>query len=230
MNLLKLRKLHRWAALVVGAQVLLWTVSGIMFAWLDHQEVLGEGLAVAPAPTALAADAEVLEPARLQEVLGTGRVRALALHALDGQWVYRVESEDGVQLRRARDGARLAIDDATARRLAATHYRGDGRLEAVRHHAGPTLETRDSGPTWEAAYDDATGTRLYFSAEDGALVAVRTNAWRLKDVFWMLHTMDYRGRDDFNNPLVVLAGASAAWVALTGLWLLVRVFRRRQKP
>ena len=97
----------------------------------------------------------------------------------------------------------------------------------MRHHARATLETRDAGPTWEAAFDDATGTRLYFSAEDGALVAVRTDAWRLKDVFWMLHTMDYRGRDDFNNPLVVLAGAWAAWVALTGLWLLVRVFRAR---
>ena len=56
---------------------------------------------------------------------------------------------------------------------------------------------------------------------------MRTDAWRLKDFFWMLHTMDYRGRDDFNNPLVVAVGVSAAWVGLTGLWLLLRVFRRR---
>ena len=58
-------------------------------------------------------------------------------------------------------------------------------------------------------------------------MAVRTGAWRLKDFFWMLHTMDYRGRDDFNNPLLVTAGVAAVWVGLTGLWLLVRVFRRR---
>lgn len=228
MKLLTLRKLHRWVALVVGVQVLLWTVSGIVFAWLDHDAVLGAGLAAAPVSPALTGDVEVIEPSRLHAALGADTVRSLALRSVDGQWVYRVEAEGGVQLRSARDGSPIAIDDAMARRLAASHYRGEGRLQAVRHHVGSTLETRDAGATWEAAYDDAMGTRLYFSAADAALVAVRTDAWRLKDVLWMLHTMDYRGRDDFNNPLVMLAGASAAWVALTGLWLLVRVFRPRR--
>jgi len=97
----------------------------------------------------------------------------------------------------------------------------------VRAQPAETLETRGFGATWQATYDDDAGTRLYFSAADGTLVAVRTDAWRLKDFFWMLHTMDYRGRDDFNNPLVVTAGAAAAWVAVTGAWLLLRVFRRR---
>ena len=228
MTSLLLRKLHRWVALVVGLQVLLWTLSGTVFAWLDHGAVTGDGLALATVPApALALDLAVVEPARLQDLVGTGSVRALSLRFVDGQWVYRVAAADGVHLRRARDGARLDIDAAMARRLAAMHYRGGGRLDSVRHHAAATLETRDAGPTWEAAYRDAAGTRLYFSAEDATLVAVRTDAWRLKDVFWMLHTMDYRGRDDFNNPLVMLAGAAAAWVALTGLWLLVRVLRAR---
>jgi Na+-transporting NADH:ubiquinone oxidoreductase subunit F len=228
MTSLLLRKLHRWVALVVGVQVLLWTLSGTVFAWLDHGAVTGDGLALATVPApALAADVAVVEPARLPELVGTRTVRALSLRFVDGQWVYRVAAADGVHLRRARDGARLDVDAGMARRLAATHYRGGGRLESVRHHANATLETRDAGPTWEAAYRDAAGTRLYFSAEDATLVAVRTDAWRLKDVFWMLHTMDYRGRDDFNNPLVMLAGTAAAWVALTGLWLLVRVLRAR---
>ena len=228
MTSLLLRKLHRWVALVVGVQVLLWTLSGTVFAWLDHGAVTGDGLALATVPVpALAADVAVVEPARLSQMLGTRTLGALSLRFVDGQWVYRIAASDGVHLRRARDGARLDIDESMARRLAATHYRGGGRLESVRRHANATLETRDAGSTWEAAYRDATGTRLYFSAEDATLVAVRTDAWWLKDVFWMLHTMDYRGRDDFNNPLVVLAGTAAAWVALTGLWLLVRVLRAR---
>jgi Na+-transporting NADH:ubiquinone oxidoreductase subunit F len=227
LKLLLLRKLHRWVALVVGLQVLLWTASGVAFAWLDHHEVTGEALAEAPAPRTLPAEMTVLDPARLPISPGPD-VRSIELRELAGKWLYRIEAADGsVSLRHARDGTPFEIDAGTARRLAADHYRGAGRLQDVRSQPSEILETRGLGATWQATYDDRLGTQLYFSAADGRLVAVRTDTWRLKDFFWMLHTMDYRGRDDFNNPLLVTAGAAAAWVALSGLWLLVRVFRRR---
>jgi Na+-transporting NADH:ubiquinone oxidoreductase subunit F len=227
LKLLRLRKLHRWVALVVGLQVVVWTASGFAFAWLDHHDVTGEALAAVPASGSLPADVTVLDPARLPIAQATATVASLELRELDGTWVYRIETIDGgVSLLRASDGAPLAIDAARTRRLAGRHYRGTGRLQEVRAQPSGTDETRGLGGTWQASYDDAPGTRLHFSAADGALVAVRTDAWRLKDFFWMLHTMDYRGRDDFNNPLVVTAGAAAAWVGLTGIWLLVRVLRR----
>ena len=229
MKLLQLRRLHRWVALVVALQVLVWTASGLMFAWLDQGLVAGEGLAQPPVSTALPAAADLLEPAQLPLETSTPVVRALELREVDGRWVYRVETAAGVRLLRASDGMGIPIDAAVARRLAASHYRGEGRLRTVKLHATETLETRKLGPTWEAAFDDASNTRLYFSNADGALVAVRTDAWRLKDLFWMLHTMDYRGRDDFNNPLVMVAGTAAAWVGLTGLWLLARVMRPRRE-
>jgi Na+-transporting NADH:ubiquinone oxidoreductase subunit F len=228
LKLLRLRKLHRWVALVVGAQVFVWTASGLAFAWLDHADVTGEALAAAPAPRRLPVGATVLDPGRLPIARVTPTVASLELRELDETWVYRITTVDGqVALLRASDGAPYAIDGARAKRLAASHYRGAGRLEHVRRQPAGTLETRGLGPTWQVTFDDEFDTRLYFSTDDGALVAVRTDTWRLKDFLWMLHTMDYRGRDDFNNPLVVTAGAAAAWVGLTGIWLLLRVFRRR---
>jgi Na+-transporting NADH:ubiquinone oxidoreductase subunit F len=223
-KLLTLRKLHKWLALCVGLQVVVWTASGLAFAWLDHGAIEGEGLTGSPAPQLLASTEAVVEPAALR--LDASEVDALSLASVDGQWVYRIETSRGVELRRAADATPFVVDATVARHLAAAWYRGAGRLASLRFHAGPTQETRGLGATWEAVFDDGPGSRLYFSADDGALVAVRTDAWRLKDVFWILHTMDYRGRDDFNHPLVVIAAASAAWVALTGLWLLLRVFRR----
>src|SRR3546814_1080089 len=41
----------------------------------------------------------------------------------------------------------------------------------------------------------------------------------------MLHIMDYTGRQDFNNPLVIMAGSGGLWIALSGFWLLVTRFR-----
>lgn len=38
--------------------------------------------------------------------------------------------------------------------------------------------------------------------------------------------MDYRSRDNFNNPLVIAVGAATLWLALSGFLLLFRSFRR----
>ena len=144
MKLLQLRKLHRWVALVVGLQVLVWTASGLMFAWLDQARVAGEGLAEPPVSTALPAAADLLEPARLPLADGTPVVRALELREVDGRWVYRIETDAGVRLLRASDGTPVAIDAAAARRLATSHYRGQGRLRTVKLHATETLATREA--------------------------------------------------------------------------------------
>ena len=224
MKLLTLRKLHKWVALFVGIQVLLWTVSGATFAWLDHHQVQGEHLASEPVVQRLHPSEPLAEPATWADPLPAQQIRELRLISLDGQWLYRIEHDNGVELRRARDGVRFELDEPTVRRLAIERYRGDGRLSRVVFHSDSTLESRGLGAAWQASFDD-DGTSLWFSAADGALVATRTDAWRVFDFFWMLHTMDYRGRDDFNHPLVVLAASATLWVVLTGVYLMARVYR-----
>jgi uncharacterized iron-regulated membrane protein len=226
---LTLRTLHRWVAIFVGLQLVLWTVSGAVFAWLDHHEVQGENLVTPPPAGTLTPDARLAEPADWVDAIPRQPITELRLISLAGEWLYRLEMQDGVELRRAVDGKRMTLDEPWVRRLAIERYRGDGRLGAVTYLATPTLESRGFGATWQAAFDDSHDTSLYFSAADGALVATRTDAWRLFDFFWMLHTMDYVGRDDFNHPLVILAASAALWAAVTGLLLLARVLKRPRR-
>ncbi len=37
--MLFLRKLHKWLGLIIGLQIVLWAASGVMFAWLDRDDV-----------------------------------------------------------------------------------------------------------------------------------------------------------------------------------------------
>jgi hypothetical protein len=223
-KLLTLRKLHRWVALFVGLQVVLWAAGGVAFAWLDAAAVSGEALASPPPRVPIAAGERLVGPASLG--LAGSSVDALAMVRVNGAWTWRVVQDGRVQLRRASDGAHVVIGEPEALQLALATYRGGGRLSAISFNAGPTLETRGEGPSWQAQFDDEAGTRLYFAAEDGRLVAVRTDTWSVRDFLWMLHTMDYAGRDDFNHPLIVVTALAALWVGATGVWLLVRVFRR----
>jgi Na+-transporting NADH:ubiquinone oxidoreductase subunit F len=219
-----MRTLHKWLALVVGIQLVLWTVSGLVFALLDDEKVAAAGNLRSPTPRVLQRDARLLEPGMLPGVGSAGFVEA-TLQPLHDLWIYRLRFTDRVELRHAVDGAPFVVDEALVRELATARYAGSGALESVALREAPVLEARGAGAVWQAAFDDPERTHLYFSAEDGGFVAARNDRWRLFDVFWMLHTMDYRGRDDFNHPLVILFATGALWIAISGVFLLFQSFR-----
>lgn len=228
LSMLFLRKLHKWLGLIVGLQLLLWMVSGLLFAWLDHHEVTAERSVRPLDQPALPLKAVLAEPSTWLGEYAAGQLYEVRLAPLLDQWVCCIELADRVELRGAQDGKPLRLDERIVRRLALSRYAGDGKLEAVAFHAMPGLETRDAGPVWQARFDDEQRTALYFAADDGRLVETRNATWRLFDFFWMLHTMDYAGRDDFNNPIVITAGTGALWLSLSGLLLLLlRSFRRQ---
>jgi len=221
-----LRKLHKWLGLLIGIQVVLWTVSGLIFAWLDHHEVMAEHSVHASEPSMLGAQPALAEPSVWLDEYAGREIYEIRLMSLLDQWLWRVETADRVELRDS-DGREVALDEALVSKMAQAHYQGDGKLISVAFQPESGLETRDAGAVWQARFDDERETTLYFAADDGRLEATRNSTWRLFDFFWMLHTMDFKGRDNFNNPLVIAAGMGALWLSLSGLLLLTRSFRRR---
>jgi uncharacterized iron-regulated membrane protein len=220
-----LRKLHKWLGLLIALQVILWAASGVMFAWLDHSQVSAAG-------SVRTVEASVLTPAlvRSEPALWLGEYAQRDLYdvravSLADRWVWRVELQDRVELRALEDGARVQLDEPWIRQLALGRYAGGGALRAVTLQIQPDIESRASSAVWRAQFDDAQRTALYFAADDGHFVAARTASWRLYDFFWMLHTMDYTGRDNFNNPLIITIGLAALWLSISGMVLLTRSFR-----
>lgn len=222
------RKLHKWIGLAIGLQVAIWMLSGLAMGLLSHDRVEGHhnSVHVSQSPIAPGAGA-LLEPgailARLHDGASPLDIQLLSL--LD-QPVYRVAMSDGVALFSARDGSRLSIDETSARTLARADYAGDGQIVEVSKIQAPTMEVRrHSGPVWRVNFEDKDDTSLYLSAEDGAILERRNASWRLFDVFWMLHIMDYQGREDFNNNFAIFFSLAAAWFAITGLVLFFDSFR-----
>jgi uncharacterized iron-regulated membrane protein len=220
-----LRKLHKWLGLLIALQVILWAASGVMFAWLDHSKVAAVG-------SVRTVEAGVLTPGLVRSELTAwlGEYAQQDLYdvrvvSLADRWVWRVELQDRVELRALDDGAPLKVDEPWIRRLALDRYAGGGALVAATLQAQPDLEARSKSPVWRAQFDDPQHTALYFAADDGHFIAARTASWRLYDFFWMLHTMDYTGRDNFNNPLIITIGMAALWLSISGIVLLTRSFR-----
>ena len=218
-----MRTLHKWVGLLVGLQFVVWLGSGLMMSLLDPARIEGTAQR-APDTEAPAWPSGTVSPAAAL------RVATHPAATLDSGWlldrpVYRLQSPQGTEVVDARDGRRIAIDATLALRVAQAAYRGDGMPSSPRYLA-KSLETRaNPDPVWRVDFSDAQDTTIYVSAHSGQVMEHRNATWRLFDIFWMLHIMDYGERVNFNNPLVVGMGIGGLWLALTGFWLLVASFR-----
>lgn len=220
-----MRRLHKWIGLLVAIQFLLWTASGLMMSWLDHSRVQGHTWRVHPAEPPPWPTGTVSAEAVLMRELASGPVNGVFAAWLADMPVYQVVGEAGTRLVDARSGAGFDLDAAHVMRLAQASYNGPG-MPALPRLLDRTLETRAyPGAVWRVDFDDPDDTTVYVSAQTGEIVVHRNRTWRLFDIFWMLHIMDYTGRSDFNNPLVVMMGFGGLWMSLTGVWLLVVSFR-----
>jgi hypothetical protein len=92
-------------------------------------------------------------------------------------------------------------------------------------------------PAWAVRFGDDEGATAYVPAETGQVTRIRNDRWRAFDFLWMLHTMDYAGRDDFNNVVLrrfsvlglVTVGSGFVLFALTAPGLRRRVRRAPER-
>lgn len=57
-------------------------------------------------------------------------------------------------------------------------------------------------PAWKIELKGVDEAHLWIGANTGKVSAIRTNTWRLYDLLWSLHIMDYVDRDNFNSWLL----------------------------
>lgn len=217
-----LKKIHKWLGLLIGLQLLLWMASGVVMSLLDAEKVRGREFRVPPAARA-AWPAQALP---VSQALKTVQVDAQSVSTgwLGQEPVYRLATDQGVRLISALRGTEIVLDGGLAQRLAQASYRGPGQAGPAELQP-PSLETRaHEGKVWRVPFSDGDDTTVYLS-QHGDVLEHRNSTWRLFDFFWMLHIMDYTGRKDFNNPLVVSAAVGGLWLALSGIWLLFTSFR-----
>ena len=210
-------RIHKWLALFVGIQIVLWVAGGAVMSLLDIDRVHGDHHA-APPPVVDLGIADAIPVARAVEAAGlSGPVRSVTLMPWLGRAVYQVETYAGDSaLVDAHGGERLTpISEEMAIALAEAFHLGDLPAQSVDYLEAATTEYRGAPlPAWRVNFDDGDGTSLYYGAETGLLTSRRNDEWRLFDFFWMLHIMGYQDRDDFNT----------VWLQGFALFSLVTVF------
>lgn len=219
------RRAHKWIALLIGVQALLWMLSGLYMTVISIDVIHGDHLAHTKSPSLTAA--ALIDLPRLSR--GYPDLEYIRLKYFMGRQAYEIHQHGKVSLIDARSGDAISpLDEATAKQLALSLYSGKAPLQslALLTKAPQEVATRPV-PMWQAKFADRGETTLYLSPSSGELLAKRHSLWRWFDFLWMFHIMDYEERSDVNNTLLRVAASIGLIFALSGVWLLFYSFRRR---
>ena len=221
--------IHRWLGLFICLQLLAWSTGGFVFSILALDLVRGERDSIMKPFDPIDLTALDNMPSELhslvQGLLHAGtEIGSISFQNRGRGPVWEIRDSKGTLVSvMCGDGSKTVplLGEQDAGELAQRDFAHDARVRSVRLLVSdPPVQYRSGVlPAYEVALDHSRNPYIYVDAWTGAVTARRNRQWRIFDFFWMLHTMDYSGRDDFNHPLLTGFSILAILTALTGLTL-----------
>ncbi len=226
------RRIHKWLALIIGVQLVLWTLSGFLMSYVPIEEVHGDHLWHKTAKAAPINRTEVTFTARDLMARNEGReITNIRLFSRNGAAAYEVKFPDGVEFIDAKNGQPLKpVTRAQAIVIATKAYRWTGKYLSIEYVTDPEEYGEIRGrplPIWKVNFDDDVNSSLYVSPDLARVITVRSDIWRQFDFFWMLHIMDYDERSDFNSLLLIFAASLGLFTSLSGIFLIFYAFSKK---
>jgi len=228
-----IRKIHKWASIIVGIQFLLWLGSGIYFNVMDHDKAAGRTYKAYSQIDVKVDTQKLLEPSTV--LVQFKPSVTLTLTTLLSKPVYLLTHEQGLYkhfenhytLVDAYAGQQIHIDKNMANALAKQSYSGPGVIGVSTLLDVPISDfPRQHNATWQIKFDDDVETSVYVEAGSGRIVGHSDADRRLADIFFMLHFMDYGNEGSFNSVQMILFTFVALWLSLTGIvWTVDLAFR-----
>lgn len=221
---------HKWLALFIGAQLLIWFASGALMSFLPIDKVRGEHLVNREMVTAIPAGTHFADPAQFAAGAGAP-VEAINWHMLGDRAVAEVTTSKGVKLFDAASGAALPpVDGPMATAIAEAAWTSANRpISKASRVTSETPEYRGALPAWRIAFADPDETSVFVAADTGKITAVRTGTWRLYDFFWSLHIMDWKNHENFNTPWLLGFAICGLLFGIAGTILLFMRWPIRRK-
>lgn len=192
-----IRKSHRYLGLFTGIQFLMWTIGGLYFSWTNIDDIHGDQFHKKEMSHTI--------PSHLLSNIkdSTLQIETIDFRFIDHQPFFWINDE---QLINAKTGEKRGeIKEQEALSIAKMHLIDELEVKEVKRitEAGKHHEYRKGLlPAWVISYEGNDKLKAYISVTDGDFKKIRHQSWRNFDFLWMMHTMDYDGRDNFNNWLL----------------------------
>ena len=214
---LAIRSIHKYLSLFISLQLLLWTISGIYFAYNKIEMIRGEHLRTLQ-------NKDV--PINLAEFPTITGNSIMGIIRLD-QVIFKINTSDETFYLDAKGKTIKPINSSQAMEIINTNT----SLQSISANKILTIprgaEYRGRNlPLWQVETDHPNKVNAYVDGMTGEVVSIRSSSWRLWDFLWGLHIMDYVDRDNINNLLMKVFSILALISSLSGIALF---FNTRKK-
>ena len=220
MNFL-VRKVHKYLSFYISLQLLLWTVSGIYFAFNKIELVRGEQYRKQVEQSINLGDFDFeisnTTDVSIQKRLGED----IAVIKVDGTTKYLNRSGESISKLTQSEAMNLVISNTTLSPVLVE--------EIVNERSGSEYRGR-SLPIYkvESKTNKDLDINVYLNVYSGEVLAIRSNQWRIWDLMWGLHIMDWKERDNISNILLKIFSILALVSSVTGVMLFFKLDFKKQ--
>tara|TARA_B100000282_G_scaffold240194_1_gene182935 strand:- start:10697 stop:11356 length:660 start_codon:yes stop_codon:yes gene_type:complete len=214
-----IRVLHKYFSLIVSIQLLLWTVSGIFFAFNKIELIRGEGYLLSNDDTSLFKSPEFI--VQSSDVV-------TVMKRLD-KTVFIIKDNDGVKYLdfRGEELAKLTPKESYEIVRNMTTLTPKTIYEINQDVAGSEYRGRLLPLYRITSYDkNDKEINVYINPFSGKIEAIRTFSWRIWDFLWGLHIIDWNDRDNINNIFLQIFSLLALVSSITGIILFFRTLKK----
>jgi hypothetical protein len=231
------RKTHRYLGLFIGVQLLLWSVGGLYFSWMDIDKIHGDHLVNIPKTEIILQD-NLLSPNKALDIakINDKRIKSIELKSVGNKNYYRLQNKDSsYTLINAITGkTKKSMSKEEARIFAKKLFKPNDEIQDIEYVTKDNISehTQYRGgelPAWAISFNHSTNSVIYLSAEKGTFEKIRSKQWRLFDFLWMMHIMDFNERENFNNTFLKGFSILSLLTILSGFLLFYQSSRTIRK-
>jgi hypothetical protein len=220
MNFL-VRKVHKYLSFFISLQLLLWTVSGIYFAFNKIELVRGEQYRTQVEQSINLGDFDFEIPnttdVSIQKRLGEN----IAVIKVDGTTKYLNRSGESISKLTESEAMNLVISNTTLSPVLVEEIVDERSGSEYRGRSLPIYKV-------ESKTNKDLDINVYLNVYSGEVLAIRSNQWRIWDLMWGLHIMDWKERDNISNILLKIFSILALVSSVTGVMLFFKLDFKKQ--
>ena len=210
------RNIHKYLSFLISVQLLLWTVSGIYFAFNKIENVRGEQYREEPNFNVdfskLNFEIDGARNIRVtdrmdQQILVVDGIYGREYLDFYGKDVEQLNAEEAKTLSAKHTSLIPESVELVTENIVGSEFRG---------RALPIYRVK-------SVNDVGEGINVYLNVYTGEVEAVRSVQWQIWDLMWGFHIMDWETRDDIDNLLLKIFSILALISSITGVLLFFKV-------